>query len=84
MTLKVRPSLLPEIYWSHSLNDLRTLTRLFIQHDMVRTLSFTESLATVAGRLFGQADSESDSGDYNTLETEADLMDFARMVNSGG
>lgn len=82
LTLKVRPSLLPEVYWSHTLHDLRTLSRLYIQHEMVCANAFTESLSIVVGRVFN-GDSGGEDGDYTEME-DSDLQEFTRVVNNGG
>lgn len=84
LTLKVRPSLLPTVYWSHSFRDLRTLTKLHMQHEMVHVLSFTESMAAVAGKIFGsESNSSSPAGPENVKEiaTDADIQQLLREVN---
>lgn len=52
-TLGVKPSALPVVYWSHTFEDLITLTDLKVQFEMVKAMSFTESLLYTAGQIFG-------------------------------
>lgn len=56
--LNVKPSALDTVYWSHSLHDLRTITRLHMEKELIRAHSFTESLVLVASQVFGGGSSE--------------------------
>lgn len=76
-TLGVKPSALPAVYWSHTLEDLITLTDLKVQSEMVRAMSFTESLLYTAGQIFGAKQ----SGPEKNLSSVDDMLAFAKMVN---
>lgn len=76
-TLGIKPSALPVVYWSHTLEDLITLTDLKVQFEMVKAMSFTESLLYTAGQIFGAKQSTSEE----TLSSVDDMLAFAKMVN---
>ncbi|MGY6282628.1 hypothetical protein ACXIT0_07005 [Methylorubrum extorquens] len=65
------------MYWSHTLADLITLTDLKVQFEMVKAMSFTESLLYTAGQIFGAKQSTSEE----TLSSVNDMLAFAKMVN---
>ncbi len=48
---------------------------------MVRTLSITEGMASVAGKLFGG--SSGGDEDYVEVNSEAQILALTRMVNGG-
>lgn len=79
LSLSVRPSQLPEIYWTHTYDDLKTLTRLHVQEKLVTAMSMTESLLFTAGKIFGA----SKKPEGKKLDNANDMMDFARMINGG-
>lgn len=65
------------MYWSHTYEDLKTLTDLKAQFEMVKAMSFTESLLYTAGQIFGAKQSTSEE----TLSSVDDMLAFAKMVN---
>lgn len=68
---------MPVVYWSHTFEDLITLTDLKVQFEMVKAMSFTESLLYTAGQIFGAKQSTSEE----TLSSVDDMLAFAKMVN---
>lgn len=77
LTLGVKPSALPVVYWSHTFEDLITLTDLKVQFEMVKTMSFTESLLYTAGQVFGAKRSTA----TDDLSSVDDMLAFAKMIN---
>ena len=65
------------MYWSHTFEDLITLTDLKVQFEMVKAMSFTESMMFTAGYIFG----EKQSTPEETLCSVDDMLAFAKMVN---
>lgn len=76
-TLGVKPSALPVVYWSHTFEDLITLTDLKVQFEMVKAMSFTESLLYTAGQIFGAKRSTA----TDDLSSVDDMLAFAKMIN---
>lgn len=76
-TLCIKPSALPVVYWSHTFEDLITLTDLKVQFEMVKAMSFTESLLYTAGQIFGAKQSMA-SDDLSSVN---DMLAFAKMIN---
>lgn len=76
-TLGVKPSALPVVYWSHTLEDLITLTDLRVQFEMVKSMSVTESMLFTAGQVFGAKP----SGEAEELTSVEQMMAFAKQVN---
>ena len=81
-TLGVRPSALIDVYWTHSLRDLQTITRLRMEYEMVKASSFTESLAEIAKALFPSE--EGKRGDGDVINSVDDAMALAARINAGG
>jgi hypothetical protein len=73
----VKPSALPAVYWSHTFEDLITLTDLKVQFEMVKAMSFTESLVFTAGQIFGAKSSKTEQ----SLTSVDDMLAFAREIN---
>ncbi|GJE81069.1 hypothetical protein CJNNKLLH_2411 [Methylorubrum thiocyanatum] len=65
------------MYWSYTFEDLIMLTDLKVQFEMVKAMSFTESLIYTAGQIFGAKQSTSEE----TLSSVDDMLAFAKMVN---
>ncbi|MCJ2108628.1 hypothetical protein MKK70_25295 [Methylobacterium sp. E-041] len=65
------------MYWSHTLEDLIRLTDLKIQFEMVKAMSFTESLLFTAGQVFGSNQSKP-TEDLNSV---SDMLAFAAQIN---
>lgn len=74
LTLGVRPSALDTVYWSHTLHDLRVLTKLKMEHELVKANSFTESLVLVASQVFGGGNESSPRGPVTHVETAHDAL----------
>lgn len=52
LTLDVSPNQLRQLHWKYSLNDYRVMTNLKVQHEIIKAMSITESLFSVAAALF--------------------------------
>jgi hypothetical protein len=65
------------VYWSHTLEDLIRLTDLKVQFEMVKAMSFTESLLFTAGQVFGNNQSQP-TEDLNSVP---DMLEFAAQIN---
>lgn len=75
----MRPSALQEVYWSHSLNDLKKLTSLQAQRAIITSMAFTESLMFTAGQIFGKQKKKKE-----TIGTVDDALAFAQRLNALG
>lgn len=75
--LGVKPSALPIVYWSHTLEDLITLTDLRVQFEMVKAMSFTESTLFTAGQIFGSKP----AGEVEELTSVEQMLAFAKQIN---
>jgi hypothetical protein len=53
LTLGVRPSALPEVYWSHTLNDLKVMVKLRMEYDLANANQGFENLILTASKIFG-------------------------------
>ena len=53
LTLGVKPSSLPEAYWSHSIKDLKTLVRLKMEYELAKANQDLENLIYTASKIFG-------------------------------
>ncbi|MGW5840121.1 hypothetical protein ACWFZ6_19155 [Methylorubrum extorquens] len=73
----MKPSALPVVYWSHTFEDLITLTDLKVQFEMVKAMSFTESMMFTAGNIFGAKQ----SAPTDELSSMDEMLAFAKMVN---
>ena len=67
------------MYWSHTLEDLICLTDLKVQFEMVKAMSFTESLLFTAGQVFGGK--QSTSASTQQLTSVDDMLAFTRQIN---
>ena len=65
------------MYWSHTLEDLIRLTDLKVQFEMVKAMSFTESLLFTAGQVFGS----NQSTPTEDLNSVSDMLAFAAQIN---
>jgi hypothetical protein len=65
------------VYWSHTFEDLRRMTDIRVQFEMVKAMSFTESLLYTAGQIFGAKRPET----ADNLTSMSDMLAFAKMVN---
>lgn len=65
------------MYWSHTLEDLIRLTDLKVQFEMVKAMSFTESLLFTAGQVFGAKQSQP----TDNLTSVNDMLAFAAQIN---
>ena len=65
------------MYWSHTLEDLIRLTDLKVQFEMVKAMSFTESLLCTAGQVFGAKQSQP----VDNLTSVNDMLAFAAQIN---
>ncbi len=65
------------VYWSHTFEDLRRMTDIRVQFEMVKAMSFTESLLYTAGQMFGAKRTET----ADNLTSMGDMLTFAKMVN---
>ncbi|MCC0805960.1 hypothetical protein FPV16_06935 [Methylobacterium sp. W2] len=65
------------VYWSHTFEDLILLTDLKVQFEMVKAMSFTESLLFTAGQIFG-AKQSSAAKDLNSV---SDMQAFMGAIN---
>lgn len=65
------------MYWSHTLEDLIRLTDLKVQFEMVKAMSFTESLLFTAGQVFGAKQSQP----VENLNSVSDMLAFAAQIN---
>ena len=68
---------MPVVYWSHTFEDLIRLTDLKVQFEMVKAMSFTESLLFTAGQIFGSKQSTA----TDDLSSVNDMLAFAKMIN---
>ena len=68
---------MPVVYWSHTLEDLIRLTDLKVQFEMVKAMSFTESLLFTAGQVFGSNQFQP-TEDLNSV---SDMLAFAAQIN---
>lgn len=75
----MKPSDLREVYWSHSLEDLRTLVGLRIQYEIAQANQGYENLVLVAQQVFGKAE----SGDED-VEVIEDFGQLARAFEQMG
>lgn len=83
LALKVRPSALDTVYWSHTFYDLRTLTRLYMEQELVRAHSFTESLVLVVNQAFGRGESSEASEDVREIGTADDAVNAVNALLRG-
>ena len=44
---------MPIVFWSHTFDDLKTITNLHVQYENVKSLQFYEDLIDVASKIFG-------------------------------
>lgn len=65
------------MYWSHTLEDLIRLTDLKVQFEMVKAMSFTESLLFTTGQVFGAKQSQP----VENLSSVSDMLAFAAQIN---
>ncbi|GJD32831.1 hypothetical protein PMNALOAF_4110 [Methylobacterium adhaesivum] len=65
------------MYWSYTFEDLIRLTDLKVQFEMVKAMSFTESLLFTAGQVFG-AKQSAPTEDLNSV---SDMLAFAAQIN---
>ncbi|KMO20360.1 hypothetical protein [Methylobacterium indicum] len=67
------------VYWSHTFEDLRRLTDVRVQFEMVKAMSTTESLLYTAGQIFGSKTGT--KREEQPLSSVSDMLAFAKMVN---
>ena len=55
----MKPSSLPEAYWSHSIRDLKTLVRLKMEYELAKANQDLENLIYTASKIFGGSEQKS-------------------------
>lgn len=49
----MRPSALPEVYWSHTFNDLKVMVRQRMEYELAKANQDFENLILTASKIFG-------------------------------
>lgn len=65
------------VYWSHTFEDLITLTDIKVQFEMVKVMSYTESLLFTAGQIFGSKKSTA----TKNLASVSEMQAFMGAIN---
>ncbi|WP_152613160.1 hypothetical protein [Inquilinus limosus] len=76
--MKCKPSSISEVYWSHSLRDLRTLTKITYGFHAAQVVQQYETFASVVSAALGGKKKKTEAPQYNSVQ-EAQLA-LARVL----
>lgn len=71
-TLDVRPSDITEVYWSHTLHDLKTMMRIRTEYELANSFQLFESLRLAINEALGGTEGGTPQQE-KPLETYAEL-----------